>query len=142
MKKRCVILILFVAFALAARGADAQGTTGTIAGRVVDAQGLAIPGVSVTVTGAQGVKSAVTDADGRFTVPFLTPGSYAVHVELQGFNSVDRSSVIVPLGQTVEIPVTLQVGELTETVKVEASTAAIDTTSTTIGANLDSATLR
>src|SRR5262249_25392382 len=102
---------------------------------------LAVPGVTVTATGSQGVKTAVTDGDGRFTVPFLTPGSYVVHVELQGFQPVDRSDLQVRVGQTVELPLTLQVGELKEAVQVLAAPAPVDTTSTTIGATLDSATL-
>ena len=61
----------------------AQETTGTIKGRIQDAQGLAIPGANVTVTGPQGTKSAVTDAEGRYSIPFLTPGAYSVRGELR-----------------------------------------------------------
>ena len=48
----------------AARSAAAQDTTGTVSGRVVDAQGLILPGVTVTVSGPQGAKTAVTDGEG------------------------------------------------------------------------------
>jgi protocatechuate 3,4-dioxygenase beta subunit len=68
----------------------AQETTGALNGRVTDAQTLPVPGATVTVTGPQGVKTSVTDADGRFTAPFLTPGPYDVRVELQGFKAVER----------------------------------------------------
>ena len=64
-----VILLL-----LASATARAQSTTGTIAGRIADAQGFVMPGVIVTATGSQGAKSAVTDGEGRFNLPFLTPG--------------------------------------------------------------------
>ena len=142
MKKLRVVIISFIVCSVAAAaGAAAQETTGTISGRIVDAQGLAVPGVTVTATGSQGAKTVVSDTEGRFTVPFLTPGPYAVHAELQGFNAVDRSDVQVRLGQTVEIPVTLQIGTLTETIQVRGGSPAVDTTSTTIGANLDSTTL-
>ena len=71
----------------------AQETTGTMTGQVVDAQGLAIPGVTVTITGTQGAKTVTTDGEGRFDVPFLTPGKYAVKAELQGFRpSNNRTS--------------------------------------------------
>src|SRR5262249_21610621 len=92
VKRLCVVIVGLIACCLAQRAA-AQDTTGTIAGRIVDAQNLAVPGVTVTATGSQGVKTAVTDGDGRFTVPFLTPGSYVVHAELQGFQPVDRSDL-------------------------------------------------
>ncbi len=135
-----VIIIAFIACSIAAR-VLAQDTTGTVSGRIVDAQGLAIPGVTVTATGSQGAKTTVSDGQGRFTVPFLTPGSYVVHAELQGFNPVDRPDVQVRLGQTVELPITMQIGALTETIQVDGGPPTIDATSTTIGANLDSATL-
>ena len=138
--KTLFAVIAIIIWSVAAN-AGAQETTGTISGRIVDAQGLALPGVTVTATGSQGPKTAVTDSEGRFNVPFLTPGQYAVHAELQGFNPVDRASVPVRLGQTVDLPLTMQVGSLTETVVVHGGAAPVDTTSTTIGASLDSATL-
>src|SRR3954468_7515599 len=77
MRFRNVAALLILLFA-SAGVALAQETTGTISGRVVDAQGLAVPGVSVTATGPQGMKMTVTDTDGRFSIRFLTPGSYEV----------------------------------------------------------------
>ncbi|MCC7176874.1 MAG: carboxypeptidase regulatory-like domain-containing protein, partial [Acidobacteria bacterium] len=51
--------------------ASAQETTGTLTGKLSDGQGLALPGVTVTITGPQGAKSFVTDAEGLFRAPFL-----------------------------------------------------------------------
>jgi hypothetical protein len=65
-------------FALITAAAHAQSTTGTISGRIVDAQGFTLPGVVVTATGPQGAKSVVTDDQGRFNLPFLTPGAYSL----------------------------------------------------------------
>ena len=65
MNKWVRAVIAALAWSIAAIAA-AQDTTGTIAGRVVDAQNLAVPGVTVTATGAQGTKTTVTDGDGRF----------------------------------------------------------------------------
>ena len=59
-------IFIFVAAFAWTMTAFAQGTTGAVAGRIVDAQGLAVPGVTVTVTGPQGAKTVVTDAEGRF----------------------------------------------------------------------------
>ena len=118
--------------------AVAQGTTGSITGAIVDSQGLAVPGVTVTVTGPQGAKTAVTEASGRFNVPFLVPGTYTVRSELQGFKPVERQNVTVGLGQTVELNLKMEVGGLTETVQVSSASPVIDTSSTTIGANIDS----
>ena len=68
---------LLLVFALALTGAAAaQETTGSIGGRVVDPQGLPVPGATITITGAQGARTMVTDNDGRFYAPLLVPGSY------------------------------------------------------------------
>ena len=126
-------------FIVAVLPALAQETTGTLKGRIVDAQGLAVPGVTVTATGTQGAKTAVTDSDGRFSIPFLTPGAYSVRAELQGFKAVQQSNVNVSLGQTVDLSsLKMEVGGLTETVQVTASTPVVDIGSTTTGAVLSS----
>src|SRR5467141_496864 len=126
---------------LAAATARAQSTTGTIAGRIVDAQGFVMPGVIVTATGPQGAKSAVTDGEGRFSLPFLTPGRYTVRAELQGFKTIDRSDIDVRLDQRVDQAMTMEIGDLTESVTVVGAPAQLNATSATITTNLDSATL-
>ena len=122
--------------------AFAQETTGAIKGRTIDAQGLAVPGATVTVSGTQGSKTTTTDAEGRFNVPFLTPGTYTVRAELQGFKSVEQQGVAVSLGQAVEIPLKMEVGGLAETVQVTASSPVVDTATTTSGAVLASDMLK
>jgi hypothetical protein len=133
-------LALAVCSALAGAHAVAQeATTGTIAGQVIDAQGLAIPGATVTVTGAQGAKTVVTNAEGGFMVPFVVPGAYTVRVELQGFRPASVPNVTVQLGQRTVIPsVTLRVGALTEQVEVVAAAPTVDLTTAATGATLDS----
>src|SRR5262245_2729647 len=136
------ISALVLALVLACTGlASAQRTTGTISGRIVDAQGLAVPGASVTVTGPQGARTTVTETTGRFTVPFLTPGTYSVKAELRGFKSFEQRDIVVRLEQTVDLPITMQVGGLAETLDVTGTSPAVDTQTTTAGANLDSAML-
>src|SRR5262245_34818712 len=133
---------LLLAFVLACTGlVSAQGTTGTIIGRIVDSQGLAVPGATVSVTGPQGTRTAVTDGEGRFSIPLLTPGTYSLRAELQGFKAFDRRDIVVRLEQTVDLPITMEVGGLTETVEVTGASPVVDTQTTTAGANLDAAML-
>ena len=116
-----------------------EATTGTITGQVVDAQGLAIPGATVTITSPQGQRTFVTDAEGRFHAAFLTPGQHTVKVDLQGFRPVTVESVNVQLGQRVALPnITLRVGGVTEQVEVIGAPPVVDPTSSGIGVNLDS----
>ena len=135
MRTIALLLALVIAASSAARG---QETTGTIAGRVTDAQGLAVPGVSVTVTGVQGAKQATTDGEGRFSVPFLTPGRYDVRAELSGFKSIEQKGITVALGQSVDLPLKLEVGGVTETVQVVGTTDVVNVNTTTTGANISS----
>jgi hypothetical protein len=111
----------------------AQEITGTVRGRVLDAQGLAVPGVMVTATGGQGVKTVVSDGEGRFSIPFLTPGPYAVKAELQGFKTAEQRDIVVSVGQTVDVPLKMEVGAVAETVEVRAASSVINTASTTTG---------
>lgn len=134
---------LVLSFLLVAAGSVlGQETTGTIAGHLIDTQGLAVPGASVTVVGPQGTKSVVSDAEGRFTIPFLTPGKYDVRAELQGFKTVEHKGINVGLGQTVDLMFKLEIGGLTETVQVIGTPDVINTTTTTIGANITSELLQ
>jgi hypothetical protein len=137
------LIALGGAFVLAIAGASSalaqEVTTGTITGQVVDAQGLAIPGATVTVTSPQGRKTFLTDAEGRFHAPFLTPGRHALRIELEGFRPVTIERVDVSLGERVVLPnIMLRLGGVTEQVEVIGTPPVVDTTSTSIGTNLDS----
>jgi len=135
-------LIFLLALALFASPLYAQETTGQISGRIVDAQSLAVPGATVTVAGPQGVKTTTTGGDGRFTVPFLTPGTYSVRAELQGFKAVEQKDVVVGLGAVAEVSLKMEVGGVTETVQVTGAVKTVDTTSTTIGAVINTDDLK
>ena len=132
----------FALIVLVAGVASAQETTGKIAGRIADSQGLGVPGATVSVTGPQGVKSVVTDGEGRYVVSFLTPGTYGVKVELQGFKSAETKDVAVRLGATASVDLQMAVGNLSEMVEVTGVASTIDTRSTTIGSVVSSEELR
>ena len=133
------LLLVVASFGLA----SAQETTsGSILGTVVDAQGAPVPGATVTVTSPQGPKMVVTDSNGRFFAPYLTPGRYSVKTELSGFSAVEQKNLEVHLGQRLDLgTITLKVGGLQEVVEVVGAAAAVDTSSTTTGGVLDSASL-
>jgi hypothetical protein len=141
MRLRNVVIILGLAL-LATGSLAAQETTGKIEGRIVDAQSLSVPGVTVTAIGPQGEKITVTDTDGRFTVPFLTPGVYQLRAELQGFKAIEQKDVTVSLGQTVDLALKLEVGQIAETVTVSGATPFINPKSTTTGGVVDSDVVR
>src|SRR6185503_13053046 len=98
-------LIWAAVLALVSSGAvrAQETTTGTITGTVVDAQGAAVPGATVSVISAQGTKPFVSDANGRFFAPYLTPGAYTVRVELTGFSPIEQKNIAVRLGQRLDL---------------------------------------
>jgi hypothetical protein len=121
---------------LAATGLPAlaqQLSTGTIAGVVNDAQGAAIPGVTVALTSeTKGtmVAPVVTNEAGEFQVPNLAPDTYTVDVSLEGFKSLKRTGVAVSGGDRLALgTLTLEVGSLAETITVSAALPVIQTQS-------------
>ena len=98
----------------------AQGRqTGTIRGSVVDAQGLVLPGVTVTVRSAalQGLRSTVTDINGNYQILALPPGEYGVVFELSGFADVNEMAT-VSLGGDVGVNAAMAPAGVVETVQV------------------------
>src|SRR3954464_6536538 len=105
---------------------SAQTPAGVITGRIADTTGLPIPGVGVTVQGADLTRSFTTEGDGRYRFLELAPGDYTVTATLQGFATQVRAHVAVAMGQTVELPVTLTLSAFTDTVTVTAASPMVD----------------
>ena len=108
-----------VAVVLSWPAAAAAQPTGAIEGTVVDANGNALPGVVVTVTGPGVLEERVTGVDGAYAVADLAAGDYVVVAILPGFETVELP-VSVEAGATQTVPVVLQVARLLETVSVVA----------------------
>src|SRR5687767_12979418 len=109
---------LLVALALLPQAAAAQSA---IAGQVKDNTGAVLPGVTVEAASPvliEGVRTVVTDGEGRFTIINLRPGAYAVTFVLTGFSRVVREGLELPSNFTATVDVTLNVGSLEETVTV------------------------
>ena len=99
------LLTAVIVTALAVSSAFAQGTTtSAITGTVTDPGGGVIPGATVNVTGEAGVKvDVITNAEGQFSVPALTPGTYKVTVTLQGFKTAIVENVRVIAGNPTNV---------------------------------------
>jgi hypothetical protein len=119
-----------------------QGTT-EVRGRVLDAQGAAMPGVTVVVRNQDtGMFRETQSADaGAFIASGLTPGRYEVSATLQGFKTFSRRDLQLEVGRTTTIDVTMEVGAMQEVVTVSAESPLVDVTSKEIGGNITSETL-
>lgn len=124
----CAVLVL-----LASAPAWAQDTA--LTGTVADPTGAVIPGATVTITNeaTKAVRTVTTGEDGKYLVTQLDPGRYRVEVKAPGFKTGIRDGLDVPVGLTSRFDVALQVGEVTETVTVEADTARINTADASLG---------
>jgi outer membrane receptor for ferrienterochelin and colicin len=120
--------------ALAAVVAVAQTNSGSVTGRVVDASGAALPGVTVTATNTQTgfTRSVVTDAEGRYTFPSLPIGTYNVTGELSGFASLTTRNVEVQVATTRAVNMTMKQAAVAEQITVTAE-APLVATSPAIG---------
>ncbi len=100
----------------------AQTDRGTITGTVTDASGAVIVGAKVTATNtATGISTETsTSGAGVFTIPQLTVGVYRVAVEQSGFKRFVQEGLTVPLGQTVRVNASLQLGETSQSIEVQA----------------------
>jgi len=113
----------------------AQGTNGTLTGKVTDEQGLALPGVSVTATNqATGfLRSAQSDASGVYTINGLPFGNYDVKANLSGFSAQTAKAVAVNVSATTSVEFKLSVATKTEEVTVVAEAPLVDVKDTGVG---------
>src|SRR5271170_588446 len=119
---------------------SAQGTGGRILGRISDPTGATLAGVKITLTNdATNVSSeSVTNANGDYGFPQVPVGSYRMEFDLTGFKKNVQRAVSVSLNQVVTVNSVLQIGAAKETVEVTSEAPLVDTTSTQLGAVMDS----
>jgi len=88
----------------------------TITGRIVDSQNAVVVGARITATRiATGAKSETTSgADGGYTIPFLTPGTYRVEAQVSGFKRYVRDGLEVSTGERMGLDIRLELGQILE----------------------------
>jgi hypothetical protein len=125
-------------------GAAWGQTNGSIRGIVNDPSGAVVPGVSVTVTltGTDSQRSAVSEKDGSFDIPELAVGTYDLNADAQGFKKFVAKGVVVSIGHVNFITVTLQIGRANDTVTVQADAVQVETTSTQLGGVMTDQSIR
>jgi uncharacterized membrane protein len=119
---------------------NAQVTTATITGTVVDPSGAAVAEAAIQVKnrGTDATQSVTSDGQGRFNVPSLSVGDYDVTASKAGFATLVRTGITLTVGNSTVVDFVLQVGQSNQTVTVAADTAQVDTTSSTLANLVDS----
>ena len=141
MFRRCPAIVAgLIVLLVSAGSALAQGGRSEINGTIVDAEKALLPGVTVTAinqdTGLERV--TVTGNEGKFIIPTLLPGTYTIKAELQGFQVLNLTGVVVNVGQELTVNLTLQVAGVAETVTVTGQSPLVEATSSRIGTNVTS----
>src|SRR5205809_3280383 len=111
--------------------ATAQVTTANFYGTVTDSTGAAIPAATVTLAheGTATTTVRTTNATGEFSFDFLRVGAYTLRIEGNGFKKYESTGIELVSGQTVRQTFSLEVGALTETVRVEGTAPLVSTAS-------------
>ena len=133
--------LLILAGIIAGAGSlQAQRYLGGLNGTVADETGAIIPSAQVVaVENSTQFKTEVTaSANGAFSMPSLSPGTYTVSVTAKGFKTETQANIILTAGQVVQLDFKLSPGSVNQTIQVEAETASlIDTSSPTVATTMD-----
>ncbi|HEY3128306.1 MAG TPA: TonB-dependent receptor [Acidobacteriota bacterium] len=128
-RSRLCFLAVFILLALPVY---AQVTS--VSGKITDAAGAVIPGVTVTLTSSTGAtRTAVSDDIGVYQFLQLKPGTYQIKAELSGFKTAIKEKVELLVDTPSTVDLQMQVGEIAQTVTVEAGTSKLNTTDGTLG---------
>lgn len=129
--------LLVVALGFLSAYAQVDYSTATLRGTVMDPQGAAISGATVTVTNtATGLtKTAKTTGDGAYRIPALPPGTYQVTIDAQGFSKEVAKGLELTVGQIQAYDAKLKVGSVSETVEVSSDAVPLIQTDQTQQAN-------
>ncbi len=130
---------LFALWFLGVLGLWAQSDTARLTGLVTDQSGAIIPGSEIVVANeATGLsRTASTNESGRYNVPNLPPGIYTVGVEAPGFKRFVTTGAKLDANLAATVNVQLELGEVTETIEVAATTGAIQSETATLGKTIE-----
>jgi Carboxypeptidase regulatory-like domain len=130
---RLLALILAIAFPTAS--AAQTVAIAQISGVVTDDSGGALPGVEVTVTQTSTglTRFVITGSGGEYVLPSLPPGPYKLEAKLQGFSNFEQNGIVLQVGTSPVVNVSLKLGTVTETVTVTAGATMIEMRNTAVG---------
>lgn len=127
--------VITIALLLAISGPLMGQTSAQLTGQVTDSSGAAVPGAEVVATnirtGAE--RRTQTDSDGQYSLPFLNPDEYSISVRREGFRVHEQRGLRLEVNQVARVDVTLELGAVTEAVRVTAAAPLIDSDTSAVG---------
>jgi hypothetical protein len=135
MNRRSVWLVLAMALALAPGVMAQTVTVAQLSGIVTDESGGALPGVEVTVTQTDTgmTRFVITDDRGGYVFANLPIGPYHLAAKLQGFTTYEQTGIVLVVGDTRSVNVSMKVGSLSESITVSADATLVETRDVGVG---------
>jgi len=120
-----------------------QGSQGRLTGTITDQSGGVVAGATLTVKDVQrGVSRTLTTGDsGEYNAPNLLPGTYSVRAEAKGFRATERQNILLEVGKEVRVDLSLQPGEIAQTITITEALPLVETTNATLGGTLSNETI-
>ena len=131
-------VVVFVSLAVPTLAAGQAGD-GSFRGIVQDAQGAAMPGVTITATSPALIAPsvAVSESDGSYRLVNLPPGTYVLQAELPGFSTFRREGVLLRAGANFQVDITMALGALQETITVTGDSPMLEVSRPSTVLNID-----
>jgi hypothetical protein len=136
-------LCLSIGVLLVCIPAFSQGNQGRITGTITDQSGGVVASAIVTVKDVQrGLSRTLTTGDsGEYNAPNLLPGTYSVRAEAKGFRALEQQNILLEVGKEVRVDLSLQPGEVSQTITITEAPPMVETTNATLGGTLSNETI-
>ena len=133
-KKVPICLAAFALLLFCAASVAAQGFAGGLRGVVKDANGV-VPGAEVTLTNeaTSAARTVVSNDEGVYVFENMLPATYTVKVALAGFKTLERAGIRIGTQQILTLDLTLEVGQLQETITVTGEAPLIERSNASVG---------
>src|SRR4030095_582932 len=137
---RCAVYVAFAGFLIFVSSTllEAQSTA-QISGTVRDQSGAVLPGVEITATHTDTAvaRTAVTNETGSYVLPNLAVGPYRLEAALPGFRTYVQTGIVLQVNGSPVVNPVLEVGQVAETIEVQANAALVETRSAGVGTVVD-----
>ena len=135
--------LVALAFLVFQTVAWAQVSSATLTGIVADPSQARLPGINVELTNEDtGVSAAaVTNAQGEYTFSLLPPGRYRLAATATGFRAYSRSGLVLELGRVTRLDLSLELGQVAQTVEVSGAAPLLESESSTVSQFIENKTI-
>jgi hypothetical protein len=141
LRRKPIVFMMAVLASWYANAAVAQLQTGNLYGKVVDQQGAALPGVTVTLDTGAAPETQVTNAQGEFRFLSLPPATMRLKTELEGFSTIEQTNINIAVGHNTSLEITMS-SAVEDVITVTAESPLLDERKISAGTTLNQTELQ